>query len=89
MNRTAFTNKATDGVPQEVHFSQCIGNIRELKENPSLCFHLCPERKISFDGFLNDEGRRFGVPYTYRGATARIMRDGDTIYIYSADMSIS
>lgn len=79
-------HKATFGVPQEVHFSQCINGIRELKEDPSLCFYLCPERKISFDGFINYEGRRFGVPYTYHGTTARIMRDGDTIYIYSADM---
>lgn len=84
--QNSIYHKATDGVPQEIHFSQCIGNIRELKEDPSLCFYLCPERKISFDGFLNYEGRRFGVPYTYRGTTARIMRDGDTIYIYSADM---
>lgn len=84
--QNSIYHKATDGVPQEVHFSQCIGNIRELKEDPSLCFYLCPERKISFDGFLNYEGRRFGVPYTYRGTTARIMRDGDMIYIYSADM---
>lgn len=48
---------------------------------------LSPERKISFDGFVNYEGRRFGVPYSYPGATARIMRSGDTLYIYSADLS--
>ena len=39
------------------------------------------------DGFVNYEGRRFGVPYSYPGATARIMRSGDTLYIYSADLS--
>lgn len=79
-------HRASDGIPQEIHFSQCIANIRELKEDTLLYFYLCPERKISFDGFINYEGRRFGIPYTYCGATARIMRDGDTIYIYSADM---
>lgn len=79
-------HRATYAVPRDVHFSQCINNIRELREDPSLYFYLCPERKISFDGFINYEGRRFGVPYTYHGITARIMRDGDTIYIYSADM---
>lgn len=48
--------------------------------------YLCPERRISFDGFINYEGRRFGVPYSSPGSTARIMRKDDTIYIYSADM---
>ena len=84
--QNSIYHRALDGIPQEIHFSQCIANIRELKEDPSLYFYLCPERKISFDGFINYEGRRFGIPYTYCGTTARIMRDGDTIYIYSADM---
>ena len=47
---------------------------------------LVSERRISFDGFVNSEGRRFGVPYSYPGATARIERSGDTLYIYSADL---
>jgi hypothetical protein len=49
--------------------------------------YLCPERRISFDGFVNYEGRRFGVPYSYTGSTARILRDNDMIYIYSTDMT--
>ena len=53
---------------------------------PSLQFYLCPERRISFDGFVNYEGRRFGMPYSYRGATAWIMRKDDMIHIYSADL---
>lgn len=51
-----------------------------------MLFYLCPERKISFDGFVNYEGRRFGVPFSYRGATARVMRKDDMIYIYSSDL---
>lgn len=47
-------------------------------------FYLCPERRISFDGFVNYEGRRFGVPFHYKGTTARIMRKDDMIY--SADL---
>lgn len=57
-----------------------------LEMTPSLPSYLCPERKISFDGFVNYEGRRFGVPYSYRGSIARIMRKDDMIYIYSADL---
>lgn len=51
-----------------------------------MLFYLCPERRISFDGFVNYEGRRFGVPFRYTGAVARIMRRDDMIYIYSSDM---
>jgi hypothetical protein len=49
-------------------------------------FYLCPERRISFDGFINYENRRFGVPFSYTGTTARIKRDDDMLYIYSADL---
>ena len=79
-------HRATDGVPQETHHESCTKEMRMLEMTPSLLFYLCPERRISFDGFVNYEGRRFGVPYSYRGATARIMRKDDMIYIYSADL---
>ena len=51
-----------------------------------LMLYHCPERRISFDGFVNYEGRRFGVPYSYAGKTARVLRDHDQLYIYSADL---
>lgn len=60
-------------------------SLSQLEDSLSLRFYLAPERKISFDGFINYEGRRFGVPYSYRGSTARIAREDDMIYIYSAD----
>lgn len=44
--------------------------------------------KVNLDGFVNYEGRRFGVPYSYTGKTARVMRDGDLLYIYSADLAL-
>lgn len=78
--------KATDGVPQDVHFNSCINGISPLKDAPELMMYLCPERRISFDGFVNYEGRRFGIPFSYTGATARILRDNDMIYIYSGDL---
>jgi transposase len=80
-------HKATDGVPQDVHFTSCVNGMTPLREDPELMKYLCPERRISFDGFVNYEGRRFGVPYSYTGSTARILRDNDMIYIYSTDMT--
>lgn len=80
-------HRAVDGVPQRLHMEACSEQLQPLPELDAVRFYLCPERKISFDGFVNYEGRRFGVPYSYPGATARIMRSGDTLYIYSADLS--
>ena len=38
--------------------------------------------------FVNYEGRRFGVPYSYPDATARVERSGDLLRIYSADLKV-
>ncbi len=81
-------NKAIDGVSQQIHMANCTTELRELPKTDKIRFYLCPERKISFDGFVNYEGRRFGVPYSYTGSTARISRSGNTLYIYSADLSM-
>lgn len=48
--------------------------------------YLWPQRRISFDGFINFEGRRFGVPYRYAGKTCRVSRQEFTLYIYSDDL---
>ena len=61
----------------------CAGNLSALEDTPSLRAYLCPVRKITFDGFVNYEGRRFGVPYSYRESSARVMRAGEMLYVYS------
>lgn len=79
-------HQATAGIPQDIHFNQCVERLRELQLTPDLQFYLCPVRRITFDGFINYEGRRFGVPFAYQRRTARVMRDDSTVYIYSDDM---
>ena len=81
-------HRAVDGVPQQLHLNRCGESLKELPRMDAVRFYLCPERKISFDGFVNYEGRRFGVPYSYLGATARVSRNGDTLYIYSFDLRV-
>ena len=83
---TAFHR--TIGIPQNIHDESCSKDLGLLDDTVELLFYLCPERRISFDGFVSYEGRRFGVPYTYHGKTARVLRDGDTLYIYSSDMRL-
>lgn len=75
------------GVPQDMHRDRCATVVARLDDSPDLLFYLCPERRISFDGFVSYEGRRFGVPYNYGNKTARVMRNGSCLYIYSADMA--
>ena len=79
-------HNAIAGVPQEMHYRLCTVQVCPLEMEPALLFYLCPERRIFFDGFVHYEGRRFGVPFSYRGSTARIMRKDDMIYIYSSDL---
>lgn len=79
--------RTVDGAPQKIHETICGEQLRMIPED-SVRFYLCPERKISFDGFVNYEGRRFGVPYSYPGATARVQRSGDLLRIYSADLKV-
>lgn len=58
---------------------------QQLLITPQLRYYLCPPRRISFDGFVNYEGRRFGVPFRYAGRDVRVCRQKETLYIYSAD----
>ncbi len=60
-------------IPQNIHWERCGSVVTKLNDSPELLFYFCPERRISFDGFVNYEGRRFGAPYTYGGKTARVM----------------
>ncbi len=80
-------HRAVDCIPDEKHREQCLKVATPLELSPELALYLCPERKVSFDGFVNYEGRRFGVPYWYAGKTCRVCRDGYILYIYDPEMS--
>jgi transposase len=75
-------------VPAEEHASACLPSSAALVETTEVAMYLCPERKISFDGFVSYEGRRFGVPYWYEGRSCRVNRDGEWLHVYSSDMSV-
>lgn len=83
--QNSLYQRAIGYVPFQLHNCSCAGVASQLEESEALLPYLCPERKISFDGFVNYEGRRFGVPYRYTGKTARIRRQGYYLYIYSSD----
>jgi len=80
-------HKAVNCVPQEKHAQYCCCVARELPRTVEIAKYLCPIRLISFDGFVNYEGRRFGVPYWYEEHNCRVKRDQGTVYIYDMELN--
>ena len=80
-------HRAVDCIPVQKHAALCMQHASVLEETVELSYYLCPERRISFDGFVNYEGRRFGVPYWYEQKTCRVKRDGYILYIYDTAMT--
>ena len=80
-------HQAVDCVPDEKHSVECLTVARQLQETHEIARYLCPLRKISFDGFVNYEGRRFGVPYWYPKKICRIRRQDYTLCIYNDDLT--
>ncbi|MFV0466767.1 MAG: IS21 family transposase [Lachnospiraceae bacterium] len=80
-------HRAVDCIPNEKHFQACMKYASKLEETIELSYYLCPERKISFDGFVHFEGRRFGVPYWYTEKSCRVKRDGYVLYLYDTSMT--
>ena len=85
--QNAVYHRAVDCVPNDKHSEICMKHASRLENTIELSYYLCPERKISFDGFVNYEGRRFGVPYWYTEKTCRVSRDGYVLYIYDLQMT--
>lgn len=68
------------------HNLECRKVAQELKITKTILNYLYVERRVSFDGFVTFEGRRFGVPYWYHKRVCRVGRKDYTLYIYSDDM---
>ena len=67
--QNSIYHRAVDCIPDDKHAQLCMKKASVLEDTIELAYYLCPERKISFDGFVNYEGRRFGVPYWYTNKT--------------------
>lgn len=80
-------HREIDDIPSMLHASSCGSTVHIVEESFDLLKYLCPQRSISFDGFIEYEGRRFGVPYSYTGHTVRVRRNGEKLLIYSDDLN--
>ena len=79
--------RAVGCVPADEHRAKCLPAARGLEVTDELACYLCPKRRISFDGFVSYEGRRFGVPCWYSGRDCRVSREGEFLHVYSDDLS--
>lgn len=74
--------------PASVHERECMPKSGHLEEDELwMLEYLYPGRKVSFDGFVTYEGRRFGVPWSYTGSTAHVGRRGEELLVLSSDFS--
>lgn len=75
----------TGMIPTKAHSGEPL---RMLPEASTLMAWLAPLRKITVDGFICYEGRRYGVPYSYVGKSARVMRAKDRLMIMDMGFSV-
>ena len=80
-------HRAVDCVPHDKHMAECQKTAGTLTMTHDVLKYLCPLRTISFDGFVNYEGRRYGVPYWYTKKLCRVRRDAFTLYIYDDELN--
>lgn len=80
--------KEINDISEKIHIEKCCKEAFALKQDSTILEYLCPIRRISFDGFVSYEGRRFGVPASYLGTTVRIQRKGHDLFIYSLEMKL-
>ena len=74
-------------VPAREHDRACAPATHGIADPGLAELHLCPRRRISFDGYVSFEGRRFGVPWWYEGKECRVSREGRWLHVYSLDLS--
>ncbi len=79
MKNNTTEKRISDFIAIDEHMNREFFN--SLPDKKTLLAYLAPIRSISFDGFVNYEGRRYGVPYSYVKKTARVMRKNESLYI--------
>lgn len=57
--QNSIYHRSVDCIPNDKHVALCLKSAPLLEETIELSQYLCPIRKISFDGFVSYEGRRF------------------------------
>lgn len=71
--------KDRDCIPLDEHvLENCPALTNDMTK---LLVYLAPVRSIDFEGFVNYDGRKFGVPLSYQKKKAKVMRKGEKLYV--------
>ena len=93
--RNACLSKSVGLIPLQAHQAEGTRFFSET-DMPVLIPFLAPRRKLAFDRFVEYEGRRYGVPASYKRKVVRVMRlrerltlldviDFHELYTYTVD----
>ena len=84
VQKNQMVTKSRGLVPCEVHPGE---GTRILTEDmkPMLIPYLAPVRRLSFDRYVQYEGRRYGVTSSYVKRVARVMRDYERLHVIDCD----
>ena len=78
--KNALVHRGLHCIPNDIHSTEVFAAIPEEKV---LFLYLAPERVVAFDGSVEYEGFRYGVPLTYNRKTVRVQRQGSSVMLLS------
>ena len=78
--KNALVHRGLHCIPNEVHSTEVFS---ALPDEHVLFPYLAPERVIAFDGGVEYEGFRYGVPLTYTRKSIRVKRQGSSVMMLS------
>jgi len=81
--KNALETRGKGYIPAEEHLRH--EHFEELPSDDVLFPFLAPKRNIGYDGCIDFENRRYGVPLSYKGKTVRVSRSGEVLTIYRCD----
>ena len=81
--KNSKTSRYSDFIPMDEHYKN--EKFSSLPQDELLIPYLAPVRRISYDGFVDYENRRYGVPVKFSGREIRVMREKDLLYLISPD----
>ena len=84
LEKNSKLTKSRGLVPAEVHMQEETRVLTE-SERDILLPYLAPARRLTFDRFIQYEGRRYGVPSFYTKRSARVMRDHEKLVVLDLD----
>lgn len=79
--------RAPGCVPAEGHGRACLPACDPLAVGDEVAAYPCPGRRVSLDGLVSCEGRRFGVLHWHSGRECRVSREGDVPHVHADDPS--